>query len=84
MPASRPVCRPLVDVTEGVAAAEHRGPVVPVVEEPELLLDDDIPPPPPPELDWSTCCRHRRHRRPAEASVRDPLTAAVSSQLRAD
>jgi len=48
-----PVCRPLVDVTEGVVAAEPVAPVVPVVEEPELLLDDDIPPPPP-ELDWST------------------------------
>lgn len=46
-----PVCRPLVDVTEGVVAAEPVAPVVPVVEEPELLLDDDIPPPPPPELD---------------------------------
>jgi hypothetical protein len=46
-----PVCKPLVDVTEGVVAEE---PVVPVVEESELPLDDDIPPPPPRELDWST------------------------------
>jgi hypothetical protein len=45
-----PVCKPLVDVTEGVVAAES---VVPVVE-PELPLEDDIPPPPPRELDWST------------------------------
>jgi hypothetical protein len=44
-----PVCKPLVDATEGVVAAE---PVVSL--EPELPLDDDIPPPPPRELDWST------------------------------
>jgi hypothetical protein len=44
-----PVCKPFVDVTEGVVPAE---PVVSL--EPELPLDDDIPPPPPRELDWST------------------------------
>jgi hypothetical protein len=47
-----PVCRPLVDVTDGVEAAEL-DPVV-LEEELPLLLDDDNPPPPPRELDWST------------------------------